>query len=448
MSSEALRKVAEKVVRDLERTKNNTKGSVRTKLEKIEGQIFIINKGRFVRDALYHAPALAEIDPATQKQYVDQVWEELNTYMVGLAKQITKKGRLAEVRAEMLNVKGVKSDDHLYAVKTFSSAQNAKGSKVVEIIKKVLIAADKKYDEELLKEIGGSNNKTGAQIGHADEGFGFAASSVRALRASQIASTGNLAPADKATVNEIFTSFESTIQMEIFHAQIINGRRGLKKSYVPVLSWQGTVDNQTLSNLEAEAIRSLNETFKGLATQEGSTTMLSGIEQVLLFELEGKPSRQKRVTGKRTKEISEKSNGNADGKVTSYKRTIVGRDSTSTKRNYKRRTKANRGVSSSPLALMALLNSQLPRVVAKNMREPYLNYRTGRFAQSVRVTDIQRTPQGYPSIGYTYQKNPYQTFERGYKLGNLEKDPRELIDMSMREIAASAAIGRFYTRRV
>lgn len=98
--------------------------------------------------------------------------------------------------------------------------------------------------------------------------------------------------------------------------------------------------------------------------------------------------------------------------------------------------------------LIGVLNQQLPRTVAKNMEDPRLNYRTGRFASSVKVTDIITTKKGFPSVGYTYDKYPYQTFEPGYRQGSVERDPRRLIDVSIREIAVQFAIGRFYTRRV
>lgn len=98
--------------------------------------------------------------------------------------------------------------------------------------------------------------------------------------------------------------------------------------------------------------------------------------------------------------------------------------------------------------LLALLNKDLPRVVAKNMQSPALNYRTGRFASSVRVTDVVITPKGFPSVGYTYDKSRYQTFEPSFAQGSVERDPRKLIDRSIREIAAKYAIGRFFTRRV
>tara|TARA_A100000164_G_C21886155_1_gene762867 strand:+ start:42 stop:1535 length:1494 start_codon:yes stop_codon:yes gene_type:complete len=104
----------------------------------------------------------------------------------------------------------------------------------------------------------------------------------------------------------------------------------------------------------------------------------------------------------------------------------------------------------SPTRLMALINAKLPQTVASNMGEPRLENRTGRFAASPRVVDVQQTPQGFPSIGYTYEKNPYSVFERtsGTRFADANRDPRDLIELSIREIAQQLTIGRFYTRRV
>ena len=113
--------------------------------------------------------------------------------------------------------------------------------------------------------------------------------------------------------------------------------------------------------------------------------------------------------------------------------------------------KPKKSSANSNVSLAALINAKLPATIRENMGEPALVNRTGRFANSVRVMEVTKTQQGYPSIGYTYQKNPYQVFEDGAGVppwANGKRDPRQLIDRSIREIAAELLTGRFYTRRI
>ena len=105
----------------------------------------------------------------------------------------------------------------------------------------------------------------------------------------------------------------------------------------------------------------------------------------------------------------------------------------------------------SMFSIMAMINQKLPRVLEKNMNYPRLQNRTGRFLRSVRLTDVGQTRQGFVSFGYTYQTNPYEVFEVGRgkaPWATNDRDPRKLIDASIREVAAEMALGRFYTRRV
>jgi hypothetical protein len=101
-------------------------------------------------------------------------------------------------------------------------------------------------------------------------------------------------------------------------------------------------------------------------------------------------------------------------------------------------------------SLLPLINSKLtPRVIA-NMRSPSLVNRTGRFAQSAEVVRIEETREGSPSFVFNYERDPYDVFDR--TLGRApwntpERDPRALVDKSVREIVREMAIGRFYTRR-
>ena len=107
-------------------------------------------------------------------------------------------------------------------------------------------------------------------------------------------------------------------------------------------------------------------------------------------------------------------------------------------------------VSRGAINLAALINNKLPATVAKNMGPPGLENITGRFASIARITDVSVTNKGFPSIGYTYQKNPYQVFEMSQGTApwaTPERDPRKVIDASIREIAATLLQGRFFTRR-
>ena len=166
--------------------------------------------------------------------------------------------------------------------------------------------------------------------------------------------------------------------------------------------------------------------FKKLAKSKNITLNLS--EDFRLKPSSTSPA-EKRVKGK-TKRVS-----SPIGYSPSVKSTTAARVSKPARSN---------------IALMQLLNSKLPETVKRNMISPRLESQTGRFASSTRVTDITTTRKGFTSIGYTYEKEPYGVFEStsGSRFASLERDPRRLIEGSIREIAAELAIGRFYTRRM
>lgn len=110
---------------------------------------------------------------------------------------------------------------------------------------------------------------------------------------------------------------------------------------------------------------------------------------------------------------------------------------------------AKRGVN--PLGLLMLLNKKLPEKVQQKMGLPGLTNRTGKFAESAKAVNITDTNEGVPVIDYTYEKNPYQVFETGKgqkPWSTMQRDPRTIIDRSIRELAAEMALGKFTTRRV
>lgn len=124
---------------------------------------------------------------------------------------------------------------------------------------------------------------------------------------------------------------------------------------------------------------------------------------------------------------------------------------TNYKTQTKPRTQEEKRSQFNPLALQNLINQKLPPVVRSNMGAPGLVNRTGRFSESVRVVDIMQTPQGFPSFGYFYDMQRYGIFEKSRgraPWATPERDPRPLIDKSIRDIAKDLQIGRLYTRRV
>ena len=165
-------------------------------------------------------------------------------------------------------------------------------------------------------------------------------------------------------------------------------------------------------------------------------------EHVALSSIVGK-NKKARVRGGKTKS-SRRKPSSVDKVVTKPAKNRKG----SSKKAEGLKADRDRSPAQSPLFLIGVLNSELPSTIRSNMTSPRLVNRTGAFSNSVRVTDLMATSQGFPSIGYTYDKYTYGTFERGYRQGSADRDPRRLIDMSIRQIAAQFAIGRFYTRRV
>ena len=115
----------------------------------------------------------------------------------------------------------------------------------------------------------------------------------------------------------------------------------------------------------------------------------------------------------------------------------------------KRKPARKPNAASQQLQLIALMNKRLPNAIVNNMGDPALNNQSGRFAASVRVINVLQTPKGFPSFGYSYEKFPYQTFEQGIgQQGTMDRDPRRLIDKTIREVATEFAIGRLFTRRL
>lgn len=260
--------------------------------------------------------------------------------------------------------------------------------------------------------------------------------------------SGEISAAEASMIESVIVDYKTVVDS--------SGR--IQAEYIPFITFQ---DKYTNRKVDAPRERFVKDTvfkfFKNfinteLVHMEGSDSLKTlATKQVLepLLLLDAKNKNVKVKTSAKTKGRKKPGKGKAPSRKQTSKKSGV----TKNKRTKGRPIKAARTAktpTSRPLLLITELNKHLPDRVRKNMQAPALVNRSGRFAESVKVTDIVETPQGYPSIGYTYQKNPYEVFEMGSgdaRWATPERDPRIIIDKSIREIATEFAMGRFYTRR-
>lgn len=97
--------------------------------------------------------------------------------------------------------------------------------------------------------------------------------------------------------------------------------------------------------------------------------------------------------------------------------------------------------------LQQLINTHLQDVISANMgngtSRNILNYRTGRFASSVKVERMSESRQGMITAFYSYMKHPYATFSAGGAQEQPKsRDPKLLISKSIREIVGQQVANR------
>ena len=415
--------------------KSNKKEATRKELIKQRGQILVIDSKRF-------KDILKEIFPGIETATLNKIWEDWSAYLNTQAKNVKNKERLkelVEVKKEIL----LKPTEHSFIIASYETIKKEKsGTQTLGRIVKQHYSRAKK---EELKLIGGQGDKAGAQLGHEEAGRGLAASAVKTLKAE--AALARFGASDNPMFQKIIRETKNQLNVSISHEQLITKDGKLRKKYIPILTWQKAVDNQTTKLSEEAAVDFLTDELGKVATLKGSTPLVDGVGQVLLGTVAPKKAR---VQGKRKKQISEKSKGSEKKKTRTKKSENVVRDTGIAAKSFiqKDRSKSRK---KSLFSVMAMINQRLPETLEKNMRAPGLENRTGRFARSVKLTDVSQTRQGYPSFGYTYRTDPYAVFEVGKgrsPWATPERDPRKLIDASIREIAGQMALGRFYTRRV
>lgn len=439
MANSNLDKIATNILKELQKTAEKGSKSARKALYKQEGQILIINKEEFLDNLIHLYPELSG-----NKEILKKIWIEYKEKARGQEKNV-KMRRLKQLRKAAGQQKLWRFGHIFYINKYSTFRKQVKRKDLKEIVTKYLRQLNI-ADNDRSDLLGGKSKEHGQQMGHGDPRTGGLP--VSTLRAAKTKDLMEKLPAGatKEKIGKIVATYEEKMRVEIAHEQILTPRGNLSKKYIPILIMQDSWTNHEMSEFERAAIDQLEAELKDLADLEGSTSLRDAIAMVTFSNLADKIAKMPgvKVKGTRKKSIKEKGKGKKKDK---FKRKVHEATLTDNAPPKVRRP-PHKGVSQSPLVLLSILNRQLPDTVRKNMQEPRLVNRTGRFAKSVEAVDMNMTPQGFPSVGYTYNRDIYQTFEVGNRQGSVDRDPRSLIDMSIREIAARYAVGRLYTRRV
>ena len=303
--------------------------------------------------------------------------------------------------------------------------------------------------------------------GHGVAG-GTAISSLQMAQAASLASKNGIdLAATPGLTDYLTTQFkEYNISLEnleliksvlVDYQSLVDKKGNLSADYIPIITFQDFYANRGIDAKEEKKILEIVRKFfteavgaDDLINMEGSPSIKEKIEAHIVMpfvELDKKHKNVKTKTPiKKAKDTKKKK---APSKQLSAASLAITQKRNPAKKTFKK--KGPKDTQRSMFSILTLINQKLPQTLKKNMTEPGLVNRTGRFANSVKVMDVQETREGFASFGYTYDKAPYQIFEMG--IGSApwatpERDPRKLIDNSMREIAAELALGRFYTRRL
>jgi hypothetical protein len=208
-------------------------------------------------------------------------------------------------------------------------------------------------------------------------------------------------------------------------------------------------NKKILTKIEKETIRELRKKSKSigkaLVTSAGSLSMVQAIEARMANEL--------RIDGKvrlspQTSKVSPKISLGSKSKKSplSIKPiSLLGKSKsikapTTVKVPGFRPTPKGRASSVNLPSLLNRINGLIQQQVQRNMgtgsSRNVLNYRTGRFAESVKVERLSESRQGMITAFYSYMKNPYATFSQGGRQQYpRSRDPKTLISKSIREIA-------------
>ena len=317
------------------------------------------------------------------------------------------------------------------------------------------------YRDEGLTEF---EKSSGMQLGHGEAGIPTFMHKVLELE-TYLKENPDIPTEVRNDIETIIIDMKEEYKPTLKYMENISFDKGLTKIYkFLIITGQSTLSNMMDNQQkEKDIAEKLKEKHIAFQEKHHDSVLRKTIGNLLIHRLVSKQGKRIKLGSKKFKPIARsKEKATIIGKKVSFKKNIrvalirqkfydlkkvtaVGL--TKTKKNLKRKkaTPAASSVSTtgSPLHLLAMFNAKLEQNIKDNMGGAALHNRTGRFAESVKAVNIVPVPGTTGTIQYSYMRDPYGVFERDGM-----RDPRLLIDNTLREMAAEMALGRFTTQRV
>lgn len=380
------------------------------------------------RDYLNRKPHVVTLDPsylikhfgATEAQ-LDTIWDEVRKYISNLHSRAPKDSRGYRIKryARFYEDRGLIVFTYPGTSSNFNRAK-----KIVNIVQKAL-------------------NRKDLDTGHL-----FTANVTEGVRHKITTASVDKSEKDllMSKYHEAVGDYRKLVQEEMqkeglkidtyFAKEIVHGKEGKGVFAVGVTPQIESLNRDVIGGFEKVFKQEILEKLDALKGSDSFNDMIK-IALTKAF-LEGKAKTQKSRTKARRRNL-EVIGGNGNIPAIAISNSFKGKE----KRGF--------GRGSMEIQLIGLLNAQINRFVQLNMgkgaAKNKLNYRTGRFADSVKIVDVAHTLKGSGKdellIDYAYQENPYNVFAPGGRLYTTGRDPSRLINASIRQLARAIVTDRF-----
>ena len=351
---------------------------IREDVEVYQGQVFIWDRKGF--EELVGLNASDAVVSKLVSSYRTQLKQaDKNILRV---KSVGKRLATAKLNIISKKIEGYDPSRHeVYAVYNFGTAERIKRNIGSQYEK--LTGRDSKEITGRLDKGDRASEAGGVQVGHGE--FGHAVSTTKVLGAESVMKTKT--SMQKYSNTEGYKRLEShittykermNVNLSIDHYQEVSARGKLKKTYTPILSSQGAGENLLDAMEEREALaelrKSMEEEYLKIVDQKGSRSLLQAIDDTTTYTLiKGVKIAKYKGDAKPKKVVKSKGRGKTRKTINKTAKVGVIKGTGAPAPKNKRKTKRS---STSIVNLIGVFNQQLPKTVAKNMRNPALQYQT------------------------------------------------------------------------